>query len=119
MMTRLGRRFPGGQAVSGGEWQRLQLARTIYRDARVWVLDEPTAHLDASAHRVLEEVIASRPPDVAVVLVTHHWPVVAMASRVAVMRAGRIVEVGQHDALLVRDGAYARLHKAQLELAHK
>lgn len=116
VMTRLGRRFPGGQAVSGGEWQRLQLARTIYRDARVWVLDEPTAHLDASAHRVLEEVIASRPPDVAVVLVTHHWPVVAMASRVAVMRAGRIVEVGERDRLVRRNGALCELFGAQAKV---
>lgn len=111
--TRLGRRFPGGQAVSGGEWQRLELARTIHRGAGIWLLDEPTAHLDASAQRALQRVIASRPPDVTVVLVTHHWPVVAMAGRVAVMRAGRIVEEGQPRRLVRESGALVELFGAQ------
>lgn len=109
----LGRRFEDGVDLSGGEWQKVALARAYLRDAQVLVLDEPTAALDArSEYEVFErfaELVAGR----MAVLISHRFSTVRMADRIVVLGGGRVIEEGSHDALLERGGEYAELFGLQ------
>ncbi|MSR35166.1 MAG: ABC transporter ATP-binding protein [Gemmatimonadetes bacterium] len=109
----LGRRFDGGANLSGGEWQKIALARAYMRDAQVLVLDEPTAALDARAEfqvfRRFSELTAGR----IAVLISHRFSTVRMADRILVLEGGRVIEQGSHEALLAADGVYADLFKLQ------
>ena len=109
----LGRRFEGGANLSGGEWQKIALARAYMRDAQVLVLDEPTASLDARAEyqvfRRFTELTAGR----IAVLISHRFSTVRMADRILVLEGGRVTEDGSHDALVTAGGLYADLFKLQ------
>jgi ATP-binding cassette, subfamily B, bacterial len=109
----LGRRFDGGANLSGGEWQKIALARAYMRDAQVLVLDEPTAALDARAEyqvfRRFSELTAGR----IAVLISHRFSTVRMADRILVLEGGGVIEQGSHEALLEADGVYADLFKLQ------
>ncbi len=110
---RLGRRFEGGANLSGGEWQKIALARAYMRDAQVLVLDEPTAALDARAEfevfRRFTELTAGR----IAVLISHRFSTVRMADRILVLDGGRVTEDGSHEALVSAGGLYADLFKLQ------
>jgi ATP-binding cassette, subfamily C, bacterial CydD len=109
--TPLGER---GLGLSGGELQRLALARALLREeARVWLLDEPTAHLDAQSARAVEEVIRAAAATRTVVLVAHRLSAARSADRVAVLDGGRVVEQGSPSALARARGAYAALLAAE------
>lgn len=109
----LGRRFDGGANLSGGEWQKIALARAYMRDAQVLVLDEPTAALDARAEyqvfRRFTELTAGR----IAVLISHRFSTVRMADRILVLEGGRVIEQGSHEALLAAGGLYADLFTLQ------
>ena len=109
----LGRRFAGGVNLSGGEWQKVALARAYIRDAQVLILDEPTAALDARAEfeafNRFTELVRGR----MAILISHRFSTVRMADRIIVLRGGAVVEGGTHDELIVRDGLYAELFKLQ------
>ena len=109
----LGRRFDGGVDLSGGEWQKVALARAYMRDAQVLILDEPTAALDARAEYEVflrfSELMAGR----MAVLISHRFSTVRMADRIVVLRGGEVVEEGTHDALVARGGLYAELFAMQ------
>jgi ATP-binding cassette subfamily B protein len=109
----LGRRFEGGLDLSGGEWQKVALARAYMREAQVLILDEPTAALDARAEYEVflrfSELIAGR----AAVLISHRFSTVRMADRILVLQGGELVEEGTHDALVDRGGLYAELFRMQ------
>jgi ATP-binding cassette subfamily B protein len=109
----LGRRFEQGVDLSGGEWQKVALARAYMRDAQVLILDEPTAALDARAeYDVFVRFNALMAGRMAVVI-SHRFSTVRMADRIIVLRHGEIVEQGTHDALVHAGGLYAELFAMQ------
>lgn len=111
----LGRRFEGGVELSGGEWQKVALARAYMRDAQALILDEPTAALDARAEyevfirfaRLIEGRIA--------IIISHRFSTVRMADRIIVLQTGAIVESGTHAELVAQGGLYAELFRLQAE----
>ena len=111
----LGRRFDGGVDLSGGEWQKIALARAYMRDAQVLILDEPTASLDARAEyevfKRFSELIKGR----MAVIISHRFSTVRMADRIIVLEQGAVVEDGTHDELVSRAGVYAELFGLQAE----
>jgi ATP-binding cassette subfamily B protein len=113
--TMLGRRWEKGQELSGGEWQKIALARAFMRKAEVLVLDEPTSALDAEAEyevfRRFGELMEGR----IAVLISHRFSTVRMADRIAVLSGGKLVELGSHAELLDLDGSYARLFNLQAQ----
>jgi ATP-binding cassette, subfamily B, bacterial len=109
----LGRRFDEGVDLSGGEWQKIALARAYIRDAQVLILDEPTAALDARAEYEVflrfSELVAGR----MAVLISHRFSTVRMADRIIVLRHGKVEESGSHEELLARHGLYEELFAMQ------
>ncbi len=109
----LGRRFEGGVDLSGGEWQKVALARAYMRDAQVLILDEPTAALDARAeYDVFVRFNALMAGRMAVVI-SHRFSTVRMADRIIVLKNGEIVEQGTHDDLAAGAGLYSELFAMQ------
>ncbi|MGW3951761.1 ABC transporter ATP-binding protein [Streptomyces sp. NPDC004752] len=114
--TLLARNFSGGHELSGGQWQRLGIARAAYRRARILIVDEPTAALDARAElEVFERIRALAGSGQTVVLITHRLASVRHADLVHVLERGRLVESGTPDELLARGGVYAELYGLQAD----
>ncbi|MFJ2766392.1 ABC transporter ATP-binding protein [Streptomyces sp. NPDC087300] len=114
--TPLSRRFTDGTDLSGGQWQRLALARALYaveHGARVLVLDEPTAHLDVRAEADLYERFLDLTRGLTTVLISHRFATVRLADRICYVEGGRVVEQGAHDELIAQDGRYARAFALQ------
>jgi len=109
----LGRRFAGGVDLSGGQWQRMALARAYLRDAQVLILDEPTAALDAVAEAEVFTNFAQLTRERMAILISHRFSTVRLADRIVVLSDGRITEDGSHDELLASRGRYARLFEMQ------
>jgi len=109
----LGRRFESGMNLSGGEWQKIALARAHVRDAQLVILDEPTAALDARAEHEIFQRFANVIGDRMAVVISHRFSTVRMADRILVMNSDGIVEQGSHDQLMERGGVYAELFELQ------
>ena len=109
----LGRRFKGGANLSGGEWQKIGLARAYVRDAQILILDEPTAALDARAEYQVFERFSELTEGKMAVLISHRFSTVRMADRIVVLENGTVIEDGTHDDLLVLSGRYAELFTLQ------
>ncbi|MYV42384.1 ATP-binding cassette domain-containing protein [Streptomyces sp. SID1328] len=112
--TLLARNFTGGHELSGGQWQRLGIARAAYRRGGILIVDEPTAALDARAElAVFEKIRALAGTGQTVVLITHRLASVRHADLVHVLERGRLVESGSPEELLARGGVYAELYALQ------
>jgi len=109
----LGRRFRGGVELSGGEWQKVALARAFFRDAQLLILDEPTAALDARAEYEVFQRFTDLTKGRTAVLISHRFSTVRMADRILVLEKGEMVEVGSHEELLAKGGMYAELFDLQ------
>ena len=110
--ARIGQAF-GGVDLSGGQWQKLATARALYREARVLILDEPTAALDPRSEKEVFDAFAALSQGRTTLLITHRLGSVLMADRVLVMKRGRLIEDGTHAELLTRGGEYAELWELQ------
>jgi ATP-binding cassette, subfamily B, bacterial len=111
--TMLGKEFTGGYDLSIGQWQRVALARAFFRDARLLVLDEPTASLDARAESELYQYVQALAHGRSVLLISHRFSTVKSADRIYVLHEGEIVEEGSHDELVACGGRYAELFELQ------
>ncbi|HUB01357.1 MAG TPA: ABC transporter ATP-binding protein [Terriglobales bacterium] len=109
----LGRRFEGGVDLSGGEWQKVALARAYLRDAQVLVLDEPTSALDARSEYEVFQRFAELTAGKMALFISHRFSTVRMADRIVVLENGRIAEEGDHDALTSLGGRYAEMFELQ------
>jgi ATP-binding cassette subfamily B protein len=109
----LGRRFEGGVDLSGGEWQKIALARAYLRDAQVLILDEPTAALDARAEYEVFERFNELTEGKMALFISHRFSTVRMAERIIVLEDGIIAEDGSHDRLMRRGGRYAEMFELQ------
>ena len=109
----LGRRFEGGVDLSGGEWQKMALARAYLRDAQLLILDEPTAALDAKSEHEVFQRFAELTQGKMALLISHRFSTVKMADRILVLENGQIAEQGDHEDLLLRGGRYAEMFELQ------
>jgi len=109
----LGRRFDNGVELSGGEWQKVALARAYMRDSQVLILDEPTAALDARAEYEVFLRFAELTRGRMAVLISHRFSTVRMADRILVLQGGELVDDGTHEELVARGGLYAELFSLQ------
>jgi ATP-binding cassette subfamily B protein len=109
----LGCRFDGGVDLSGGEWQKVALARAHFRDAQLLILDEPTAALDARSEHEVFQRFAELTRGKTTLLISHRFSTVRMADRVLVLEAGKIAEQGPHDELIRVGGRYAEMFELQ------
>jgi len=102
-----------GLTLSGGQRQRFSIARALLKDAPVLVLDEPTSALDAHAEQLLVQALQRLMKGRTTFIIAHRLSTIRHASRIAVLDAGRVVELGSHEELLALGGAYARMHQLQ------
>lgn len=111
----LGKRFAEGIDLSGGEWQKVALARAYMRDAQIVILDEPTAALDARAEYEVFKRFAELTKGKTAVIISHRFSTVRMADRILVLKNGEKLELGTHEELLQANGLYAELFKLQAQ----
>ena len=109
----LGRRFENGVDLSGGEWQKLALARAYLRDSQLLILDEPTAALDARSEYEVFRRFAELTSEKMALFISHRFSTVRMADRIVVLENGRIAEEGTHDELSSLGGHYAEMFELQ------
>jgi ATP-binding cassette subfamily B protein len=111
--AKVGRLFEGGHDLSGGEWQRLALARIMYRNADVWILDEPTASLDPEAEAAIFAELKTMLKGRIGIVISHRFSTVRIADRIAVIVDGKVAELGTHEELLRARGRYSELFELQ------
>jgi ATP-binding cassette, subfamily B, bacterial len=111
--SKVGRLFDGGHDLSGGEWQRLALARIMYRNADIWILDEPTSSLDPEAEAGIFAELKENLRGRIGIVISHRFSTVRIADRIAVIAQGRVTELGTHEELLGARGRYAQLFDLQ------
>lgn len=111
--TTLGKWFEGGHQLSGGEWQKIALARAFMRDAQLLILDEPTAALDAQSEHELFSKIKELTTGRMTLYISHRFSTARMADRIFLLESGHLKEAGTHDELMQLNGQYAELFQIQ------
>lgn len=111
----LGKMFDNGVDLSGGQWQKLALARTFFRDAPLLILDEPTSAIDAKAEFEIFQKVQNLQQDKTVIIISHRFSTVRNADRILVLDEGKIVEEGNHAHLMKKKGLYAELFEIQAQ----
>lgn len=111
--THLGKEFLNGTDLSGGQWQKIALARGFVRDANVIFLDEPSASLDAKTEQAMFEQVLSLAQDKTAIIISHRLSITPIVDRIFVIEQGRLIEEGSHSQLMERDGKYADMYKTQ------
>ncbi len=111
----LGRLFRKGAELSGGQWQKMALARAFYKNAEIIILDEPSSAIDPLAEATIFEHFRTLAKDKILVLVTHRLYNLKMADKIVVLQKGRVVEVGSHDALVAQKGLYWEMFEKQVD----
>ncbi len=106
-----------GQSLSGGERQRISIARALLIDPRILILDEATSSVDTETEQQIQQALANLIRGRTTIAIAHRLSTLRRADRLVVIENGRIVEIGKHDELLEAGGSYARLHRAQMEMA--
>lgn len=109
----VGKMFAGGIDLSGGQWQKLALARAFFRNAPLLVLDEPTSAIDAKSEYEIFENVQKLEKDKTVIIISHRFSTVRNADRILVLDGGKIIEEGNHERLMKKDGLYAELFNLQ------
>jgi len=104
-----------GYRLSGGEKQRIAIARLLLKAPDVVVLDEATAHLDSESEAAVQDALARALEGRTSIVIAHRLSTVRSADQILVVEAGRVVERGTHDQLLAREGLYAELYRTQFE----
>lgn len=111
----VGKMFEGGIDLSGGQWQKLALARAFFRDAPILILDEPTAAIDAKAEYEIFERVHKLQGGKTVLIISHRFSTVRNADRILVLEEGKIIEEGDHKKLMEKKGLYAELFNIQAQ----
>ena len=114
--TILSNELPGGIDMSGGQWQRLALARALfatYHGARILVLDEPTAALDIRSEARFYQKFFEITKGITTVVISHRFATVRLADKICILEDGRITQCGNHDTLLSEGGTYAQMYELQ------
>jgi len=111
----VGKMFDGGVDLSGGQWQKLALARAYFRDAPFLILDEPTAAIDAKAEYEIFQKVNELQKNKTVIIISHRFSTVRNADRILVLNEGRIIEEGSHEKLMKEKGLYAELFNIQAQ----
>lgn len=111
----VGKMFEGGIDLSGGQWQKLALARAFFRDAPILILDEPTSAIDAKAEYEIFQKVGELQKDKTVIIISHRFSTVRNADRILVLEGGKIIEEGSHEKLMKKDGLYAELFNIQAQ----
>lgn len=109
----LGKLFPEGTELSGGQWQRIALSRAFFRNAPILVLDEPTSAIDAKGESEIFEKVENLSKDKTVIIISHRFSTVRNADRIFVLDKGKIKESGTHAQLMKEAGQYAKLFNLQ------
>jgi ATP-binding cassette subfamily B protein len=107
--------FDNGIDLSGGQWQKLALARAFYRDAPILILDEPTSAIDAKAEYEIFEKVQNLQKDKTVIIISHRFSTVRNADRILVLNEGKIIEEGNHKQLMKLKGVYEELFSLQAQ----
>jgi len=111
--TQLGRDFEGGIDPSVGQWQKLAMARTFHKNPKLYILDEPTASIDADAEEKIFESLAKLSKDITVILISHRFSTVRQADMIVVLEDNKIIEKGSHEELIKMNGRYFDLFTKQ------
>jgi ATP-binding cassette subfamily B protein len=111
----LGKRFAKGKNLSGGQWQKIALARAYMKDAKVMILDEPTSALDARAEYEAFQRFIGLTKGKTSIIISHRFSTVRMADRILVLKDGKVLEIGTHEELIINDSLYAELFTLQAQ----
>ena len=111
--TILSKEFPDGTELSGGQWQKVAIARSMIKDSEVIIFDEPTAALDPIAELEIFNLLNNISKDKTTIMISHRLGVTKFADTIIVMKDGKISEEGSHEKLINNNGEYKKMYEAQ------